>query len=249
MAGTARPNDSLLTGVEMTDYEIIDSKISNGSVNGLFDEIIIRGSWNSSDVCYWGEPGNYVTIKFNKPCLIWRHDGGDGNNKLFTIYEVKDDGTEIDVTKQIAQYELTSNFVWQKAIYIEMKGTYKFVFTGARIDTEWFLETTDIYYNATFLDENNNQISTIKYKEQTPVDINTFPMFQENKVFVGFQKPDGTLFKNGEVITEDLTLTPLFVDYEPITDSSDNIVAVKLKDEIYNMLRKAIEKYAITQEE
>lgn len=247
MAGTCKPDDSLLKGIEVTNYEIISSSVSSGSsVSGLFDGTVSASDWNTTKICYWQTTSHYVTIKFNLPCLIWRHGSQSYNNytNKFKIYKIEDDGTETNVTSQIEQYDLTMAYKWQKCMTISETGTYKFVGTGYRINTEWFLETLDSYFAITFLDQENNEIKLQVYKENTPISLNTFPLCQENKMFAGFQRSDGTLFKNGDVITEDITLTPLFVEYEPITDSEGNIVSVKIKQDVYNLLKEAVDKYA-----
>jgi len=246
MAGTAKPNDSLITGMETT-CQIISSSVT-GSAKGLFDGVIHASNWNTSDVCYWGDSTKYVTIKFDTPCIIWRHSSKSysGYTGKFQIYKIENDGTETDITSQIEQYNLANKYEWQKCMTIKEAGIYKFKATSAlRLDTEWFLERTDGSYRITCCDQNNNEIYTKGYSENTPISVNDFPACQVNKVCIGYQKPDGTLFKNGDMVTENITLTPMFVDFEPITDTDGNIVAVKIKQEVYNLLKEVVDKYII----
>lgn len=250
MAGTCRPDSSLLTttGIEVTDYEIIDHNFTGSSPLGLFDGTISENNWNSPDVCYWSnDDTKYATIKFNAPCIIWRHGSNYYKNYIgeIAIYKIENNGREIDITNKIEQYPLTATYNWQKYAVIKEPGIYKFKSTGAlRIDTEWFLER--LGYKIICYDQNNNEIYNDNYLENSSVNINDLPMGHENKIFIGYQKPDGTLFKHGEIITKDITLTPMFVDYEPIKDVNGNIVSVKIKQEVLNLLKDFVDKY-ITQ--
>lgn len=100
-----------------------------------------------------------------------------------------------------------------------------------------------------FSDQNNKTINKLATLIDTPVDLSTVSLYQEGKLFVGYLKPDGTLIKNGEIITESMDLTPYFVDYEELIVEGNNKISVKVKKDVYDILKKVVDKYITGMEE
>jgi len=156
MAGSAKPNVPNL-GPEIS-YAIISSHANNGtSAYGLFDGIT-PNEWNTSRICYWYNSDSYIEINIPLPCNIWRSGTTSwlNSDKPLQIFKYNGSFYE-DVTSKYPQ-TLTpiTNLEWEKTISNLSAGQYKFVGRDGesyRIDSEWYLELTSIYF---LLQDGNN---------------------------------------------------------------------------------------------
>lgn len=141
MAGLAKPNAEGL-GEEVV-HELIDSYVKN-SADGLFDGIC-SNEWDTNRVCYWNSTSSYITITTYGDCNMWRSGTSswiDYSNP-FIIHKKDKDGQFINITDGIVQNrENVTEKQWSKFISNLKAGTYKFVSTRLRLDSEWYLEST-----------------------------------------------------------------------------------------------------------
>ena len=167
---TLRPPEDILVGSKhsMEDYNIGTYSLRGGSVNGLFDGIATN-NFNTSDVCYWGYPGNHIIMTFGHSVNIYRAGTNDWpqHNAKFKIFKM-DEITKnfIDITSDVEQ---TTSAIrlnqWELTIKDLPAGTYKFYLEeGLRLDSEWFLEEPC----STYLVKNNNTIFCINEEYYDP---------------------------------------------------------------------------------
>lgn len=97
-----------------------------------------------------------------------------------------------------------------------------------------------------FQDQNNKNIDIRTINTSESINLNGLPLYQEGKLFVGYLKPNGSLIKNGETIIETMVLTPYFVPYEELIVDNQNKVSVKVKQDVYDLLRQKFEEYNVT---
>lgn len=147
-----KPDSTVLigSGKEMSDYEIKEYSLSGcGNPYGLFDGNR-SNNFNTKDVCYWQSTDHYLTITFMQPVNIYRSGtyNWKGHCAKFKILKLNEE-TEIytDITSTVAQTTSEiNNDQWELTIEGLPAGTYKFVCTGYRIDSEWFLEKSKSSY-------------------------------------------------------------------------------------------------------
>lgn len=149
MAGIAKPNPSMVEA----RYNYIGGVGSQGSSpTGLFDGTQVN-QWNTKNVMYWYNVGNYLEVELLQRARLWRSGtvGWIYRNANLIIEKFDDiSNTYVNVTDEIEQLasSITQN---EWAVYIEdlEPGRYKFS-TGIapyRIDSEWFFEQTTMIYS------------------------------------------------------------------------------------------------------
>ncbi|ADK16158.1 hypothetical protein [Clostridium ljungdahlii] len=139
MAGTVKPN---IVGLGKEVTPTIIGTYGIATATGLFDGAQ-PDSWVSNGVCYWGSVDYYIELLIPKKCNIWRSGINSFSNMCapFSIIKKNDSGGYDDVTSLYSQ-TLTQigNTQWEKTIINLLPGQYRFVSTGKRIDSEWYLE-------------------------------------------------------------------------------------------------------------
>lgn len=152
MAGTCKPTKSNL-GAECS-YKVLSLLASQGSGGtadncGLFDGQAVD-EWNTDRVFYWYNSANFLEIEIDGQCNIWRTgtNSYNGYNSVLYIYKYNEStSTYEDITDSITQnLSVIGNTVWEEWIHGLPKGRYKFVGgKGLRIDSEWYIERTNIW--------------------------------------------------------------------------------------------------------
>lgn len=147
MAGLARPSG---VGNE-ADYTLISGssdKFQTGA--GLFDGTQVN-EWDSDNVFYWQETGDYVEIEVTSYTFnIWRSGTTTWSDKNSSLTIQKWDTDTLSYVDVTANYTQTITVInetqWEKYISGLPSGKYKFsqIVNGGRIDSEWYLEAKEI---------------------------------------------------------------------------------------------------------
>lgn len=163
MAGKSKPDIEGLLGE--AKYVINDMMASQGSGGtkdncGLFNGVQIN-EWSSPNVFYWQYSTNYLDITIYNNCNIYRSGTTEWASAISRLkIEKYENDTWIDISSSIIQNLTPINETkWELYITDLKKGRYKFIGTGARIDSEWYIESTDIY-----LLKRDNKYYSIKEK-------------------------------------------------------------------------------------
>lgn len=211
MAGLAKPNVDGL-GEEVT-HELIYSYVKN-SAEGLFDGICVN-EWDTERVCYWNDTTTYITIRIDGDCNIWRSGTSSWSNYShpFIIHKENKDGQFIDITDEIVQKkENVTETQWSKFISNLKAGTYKFIATGLRIDSEWYLESIAQKTSGTPLSINK----TLKENLPTLVEPNKDEIHFTEDGGIYINDKDGKLIRcnTGDVVKEvSNPLTTTYLEY------------------------------------
>lgn len=182
MAGIAKPNVANL-GAEATvsfgaSYGIYYRSNATGLINGN-----TPNEWDTSNVVYWDDLGDYITITINKKVNIWR-----SGTLSWKTYINKFKILKLNTTTSVFE-DVTSNYVqvtsaiingeWEKTISNLEPGTYRLVATGRRIDSEWYIETA--YVNKLLILINGNGY---KYDGTSWINLGVIPSsIEERKNF------------------------------------------------------------------
>lgn len=224
---------------------------SVGYISNFFEQMfeegkIVTDKYNNA---FLNSYGNFITFNLSLTCDIALYSGDyyDGGGSMYetelTLQKLNPDTNEYEnfsvITMQVDTYYILAENV--------TPGTYKLLGNKSywAIAEVVFL-LNEKFRNITIQNENGVVIERIAHKYGTPIQIEDFPFVQLNKVMIGYQDENGNFISNGTYIENDVHLTPVFVEYEPVTDSNGNVTAVKLKQDIYDLLKTAINKITIS---
>ena len=141
MAGIAKPNEE----IREAKYTLLGGVGSQGAQpSGLFNGIPVN-EWNTANVMYWYSGGEYVEVEIDEKSNIWRAGTTNWSTYLTPLMIKKynlqtlvfDDVSSIYPQKLSAINEKQ----WEKTIENLPSGRYRFETKGARIDSEWFIES------------------------------------------------------------------------------------------------------------
>ena len=156
MAGIAKPNEEGLGG-EITNYIINDYRlINNTTPQQLFDGVIGTTQWgkNPSWAYFYSADLEYIDITVPYGFNLWVHhtlDYPDVISKLKIQKYVNSNWIDFGYEKN------SSDMSWTKTCENLQAGRYKFISTGPRVDSEWYIENTN---KAKYLLKQNDQFYT-----------------------------------------------------------------------------------------
>lgn len=160
MAGTLKPNDSLLTYKNEAKCEILEygtGFYNNSYPTGLLDGVSYSG-WEGANVCYFypsGDTDGYFKFKVYSKCNIWAI-GTDSYIKYIATLLKLTDKNGVDITSKYLNQDETSytENKWIKIITELPRGEYLLTASGRVVIGEWYCES--IPYTSFIIKNNGN---------------------------------------------------------------------------------------------